>query len=138
MQESQDRALCEAIAAESGAETLPMPHHPAHLLGVMAQLEAVIAVRLHGAIFAASAGVPVLCVSYDPKVDALAAQLGAPTVPPRALQAGLVEAWAAFPRDALRARLQETVPALQQTAQHLLARVQESTKPFSEPVQGIL
>jgi polysaccharide pyruvyl transferase CsaB len=138
MQESQDRALCEAIAAATGAQALPPPQHPAQLLGVTAQLEAVIAVRLHGAIFAASAGVPVLCVSYDPKVDALAAQLGAPTVPLMALQAGLVEAWAAFPRDALRARLQETVPALRQTAQHLLARIQEFTKSFSEPVQGIL
>jgi polysaccharide pyruvyl transferase WcaK-like protein len=94
----------------------------------MAHLQAMVAIRLHGAIFAASAGVPVLCVSYDPKVDALAAQLGAPTVPPRALQAGLVEAWAAFPRDALRARLQETVPVLRQTAHDLLTRVQQSLK----------
>jgi polysaccharide pyruvyl transferase CsaB len=138
MQESQDRALCEAIAAATGAQALPPPQHPAQLLGVMAHLQAMVAIRLHGAIFAASAGVPVLCVSYDPKVDALAAQLGAPTVPPRALQAGLVEAWAAFPREALQARLQETVPALRQTAQHLLARIQEFTKSFSEPVQGIL
>ena len=138
MQESQDRALCEAIAAETGAHMLPPPQHPAQLLGIMAQLEAMVAMRLHGAIFAASAGVPVLCVSYDPKVDALAAQLGTPTMPLHALDAGLAEAWTAFPHTALRARLQQTVPALQQAAHRLLARVQEFTKPFSEPVQGIL
>jgi polysaccharide pyruvyl transferase CsaB len=123
MQESQDRALCEAIAAETGAHALPAPQHPAQLLGVMARLEAMVAMRLHGAIFAASAGAPVLCVSYDPKVDALAAQISAPTVPLRALNGGLAEAWGAFPREALRARLQETTPALQHAAHDLLQRV---------------
>jgi len=125
MQESQDRALCEAIAAESGAQVLQSPQHPAQLLGVMAHLEAMVAMRLHGAIFAASAGAPVLCVSYDPKVDALAAQLDAPTVPLSALGGGLAEAWAAFPRETHRARLQETVPALQAAAHGLLTRVRQ-------------
>jgi polysaccharide pyruvyl transferase WcaK-like protein len=120
MQESQDRTLCETIAAATGATTLPPPQHPAQLLGVMARLEAMVAMRLHGAIFAASVGAPVLCVSYDPKVDALAAQLGAPTVPLSALDGGLAEAWAAFPREALRARLQETVPTLRHAAHSLL------------------
>jgi len=133
MQESQDRALCEAIAAATGATTLPPPQHPAQLLGVMAHLQAMVAMRLHGAIFAASAGAPVLCVSYDPKVDALATQLGAPTVPLRALNGGLAEAWAAFPHEALQARLQQTVPALRQTAHALLTRVQQFLKPCFAP-----
>ncbi len=125
MQESQDRALCEAIAAESGAQTLPPPQHPAQLLGVMARLEAMIAMRLHGAIFAASAGAPVLCVAYDPKVDALAAQIDAPTVPLHALQTEMLQAWVAFPRETLRARLQQTAPALKNAACGLLKRVQK-------------
>ena len=125
MQETQDRALCEAIAAATGAQVLPPPQHPAQLLGVMAHLQAMVAMRLHGAIFAASAGAPVLCVSYDPKVDALAAQLGAPTVPLRALGGELAEAWGAFPREALQARLQQTVPALRCATYLLLARVQQ-------------
>jgi polysaccharide pyruvyl transferase CsaB len=128
MQESQDRALCEAIAAETGAHTLPPPQRPAQLLGTIAQLEAMIAMRLHGAIFAASAGVPVLCVSYDPKVDALAEQIEAPTVPLHALNTGLAEAWTTFPHTALRARLQETVPPLRQTVHDLLTRVQQFLK----------
>jgi len=137
MQETQDRALCKAIAAETGAATLPTPQHPAQLLGVMAHLQAMVAMRLHGAIFAASAGAPVLCVSYDPKVDALAGQLGAPTVPLHALDGGLADAWAALPREALRTRLQQTAPALQHAAQSLLQRVQaacqRSPETFTPP-----
>lgn len=125
MQESQDRALCEAIAAESGAQALPPPQHPAQLLGVMAQLEAMVAMRLHGAIFAASSGAPVLCVAYDPKVDALAAQLDAPTVPLHTLPNGLAQAWEAFPRETLRARLQQTTPALKSAACGLLERLHQ-------------
>lgn len=123
MQETQDRALCEAIAAETGATALPPPQHPAQLLGVMAHLEAMIAMRLHGAIFAASAGVPVLCIAYDPKVDALAQQLGMPRVSLHALPTGLIDAWAMFPRESLRASLQRVVPTLRGTAQGLLRRV---------------
>lgn len=123
MQETQDRALCEAIASETGATALPPPQHPAQLLGVMAHLEAMIAMRLHGAIFAASADVPVLCIAYDPKVDALAQQLGMPMMPLHALPAGLIEAWGAFPRESLKAHLQQIVPALRGTAGGLLQRV---------------
>jgi polysaccharide pyruvyl transferase WcaK-like protein len=130
MQETQDRALCETIAAATGARVFPPPQHPAQLLGVMARLEAMVAMRLHGAIFAASAGAPVLCVRYDPKVDALAAQISAPTVPLRALNGGLAEAWGAFPREALRARLHETVPALRAAAKGLLARVEQTLEGY--------
>ena len=42
---------------------------------------AAMSVRLHTLILAAAAGRPVLAISYDPKVDALAAQLGAPCIP---------------------------------------------------------
>jgi hypothetical protein len=45
----------------------PPPEHPAQLLGLMGQLRAMVSMRLHGAIFAAAQGVPLLCLPYDPK-----------------------------------------------------------------------
>ncbi len=94
MQESQDRALCEAIARATNALLLPEPSHPAQLLGVMQNLQAMVAVRLHGAIFALSQGVPTLCVVYDPKVRALAEQVAMPTVElDEALTQQLPSAW---------------------------------------------
>jgi polysaccharide pyruvyl transferase CsaB len=87
MQESQDRPLCEAIAhavkAQQGVQPLvaPPPEHPAQLLGLMGQLQAMVSMRLHGAIFAAAQGVPLLCLPYDPKVSALCQQIGAALLP---------------------------------------------------------
>jgi polysaccharide pyruvyl transferase CsaB len=87
MQESQDRPLCEAIAhavkALQGVQPLvaPPPEHPAQLLGLMGQLQAMVSMRLHGAIFAAAQGIPLLCLPYDPKVHALSQQIGAALLP---------------------------------------------------------
>jgi polysaccharide pyruvyl transferase WcaK-like protein len=39
-------------------------------------MDAVIAMRLHAGILAATVGVPPMMISYDPKVDAFARQLG--------------------------------------------------------------
>ncbi len=125
MQESQDRALCEAIAAETDAAVLPSPTHPAQLLGVMRHLHGMAAMRLHGAIFAAAQGTPVLCVAYDPKVDALAKQIGALCVGLESIEQSLIPAWEAFQaqRDALRQRMQERTAALRDSATALLQRV---------------
>jgi polysaccharide pyruvyl transferase WcaK-like protein len=87
MQESQDRPLCEAIAQAVQERqgvlppVAPPPEHPAQLLGLMGQLQAMVSMRLHGAIFAAAQGVPLLCLPYDPKVHALAQQVGAALLP---------------------------------------------------------
>ncbi len=86
MQETQDRPLCEAIADAVQARTgvrpviAPPPAHPAQLMGLMASLQAMVSMRLHGAIFAAAQRVPLLCIRYDPKVDALAKQIGVPVL----------------------------------------------------------
>ena len=83
-----------------GAWHLPM-HLPDDVLGTPCELDwdaagvspfpsvmkalvgsrAAVSVRLHTLILGAAAGRPVLAISYDPKVDALAAQLGAPCIP---------------------------------------------------------
>ena len=50
--------------------SLPGPLPPELAIGVMARMEIVVSMRLHGLIFAAGHGVPLVGVSYDPKVTA--------------------------------------------------------------------
>lgn len=125
MQESQDRALCETIAAASNSRVLPPPTHPAQLLGVMPHLHGMVAMRLHGAIFAAAQGTPVLCISYDPKVDALANQLRAPHLELAKLGTERLQAWQAFhtQREALQEQLRVHAAPLHEAATTLLNRV---------------
>ncbi len=46
-------------------------------IGVLSQMRAVVSMRLHGLIFAASQGVPLVGISYDPKVTAFLDSVGA-------------------------------------------------------------
>ena len=45
-------------------------------IGVLARMRAVVSMRLHGLIFSASQGVPLVGVSYDPKVRAFLHYIG--------------------------------------------------------------
>lgn len=73
----------DALAAEMIARHMRSPSHivrgvlPAHLtIGVLARMRAVVSMRLHGLIFSASQGVPLVGVSYDPKVRAFLHYIG--------------------------------------------------------------
>lgn len=50
--------------------TIPGPLPTPMTIGIMARMDAVVSMRLHGLIFAAGQGVPLIGVSYDPKVTA--------------------------------------------------------------------
>jgi polysaccharide pyruvyl transferase WcaK-like protein len=127
MQETQDRALCEAIAAASNARVLPPPSHPTQLLGVMQHLHGMVAMRLHGAIFAAAQGTPVLGVSYDPKVDALVSQLHAPHIGLAQVQTELLPAWEAFRTQhaILSEHIRQHATHLRESATALLKRIRD-------------
>ncbi len=117
MQESQDRPLCEQIAYRAETPVLPPPHHPAELMGAMTHLHAMVAMRLHGAIFALAQATPTLCIAYDPKVEALARQTGTPLMnSPSLTEEALVKAWHAF---------EPQIPALQQTLPSTLRPLKE-------------
>ena len=77
----RDRAFADAVrglAAQDGT-TLPIEElgpDPRQALEVLAGLEAVVTVRLHGLLLAALAGTPAVPIAYDDKVASMARQLG--------------------------------------------------------------
>lgn len=70
----QDLPLLAEIGGRLGTPhaVLRSATDPAQLQAVVAACQVMLAMRLHGAIFAVAAGVPCLAMAYDPKVEALA------------------------------------------------------------------
>jgi polysaccharide pyruvyl transferase WcaK-like protein len=100
MQCSQDLGFARSAAAAMPVEAVIAPPMSARqLLALTAGCDLVIGMRLHALIFGALAGVPLVGISYDPKVDGLMEQLGlaAATSVERlddsALSRSIVEAW---------------------------------------------
>jgi polysaccharide pyruvyl transferase CsaB len=71
------RRLAEAIGVHGAIAPLLLTTvpTPSEWLALVGQLDLLLAMRLHALIFAAAAGVPLLGISYDPKVDSLLARL---------------------------------------------------------------
>ena len=68
-----DSDAAKAVIAglsETPYRALPGPLPPELAIGVISRMEIVVSMRLHGLIFAAGRGVPLVGVSYDPKVTA--------------------------------------------------------------------
>jgi polysaccharide pyruvyl transferase CsaB len=78
MDRNEDPTLIEEIASKHGGKMpdLKKLDTPRQVQDRMARMDAVLALRLHAGILAATVGVPPMMVSYDPKVDAFAKQLG--------------------------------------------------------------
>ncbi|NJK35815.1 MAG: polysaccharide pyruvyl transferase CsaB [Oscillatoriales cyanobacterium SM2_2_1] len=78
-QPSQDRAIAEAIVQQIPQRSqLILEDSPRRLKGLFRGVELVIAMRLHALIMAAAEGARCWALSYDPKVDALMAELPLP------------------------------------------------------------
>lgn len=73
-----DGPLIDAISKKNGGKVpeLRKLNGPKSLQERIMRMDSVIAMRLHAGILAASVGIPPYLVSYDPKVNALANQLG--------------------------------------------------------------
>lgn len=114
---------------------LPGPLSSALAIGLMSRMQVVVSMRLHGLIFAAGQGVPLVGVSYDPKVTAFLRCVDGGCVPLESLETGelcrLIDEAAARRGDA--AALEENVRKLRaiehrsmETAARLLGKeVQE-------------
>jgi len=81
-QPEDDLNLAWRVASEAAAPVtiLDQALEPRELLGVVARLDLLVSMRLHGLIFAASAQVPAIALSYDPKVEAFASRAGQPMI----------------------------------------------------------
>jgi polysaccharide pyruvyl transferase CsaB len=122
---AQDLEVSEAVAAAAQGRVIAA-ETPAELLGLIGTMDVMVAVRLHGLVFAAAQGVPAVGVAYDPKVTAFMAELGLPGVLPLdatglALAEALARAW--HGRIALRSRVRAALPRLQARATEGIERV---------------
>lgn len=74
----EDGAATEAVRSLMKADTAVISEamDSALTIGVLARMRVVVSMRLHGLIFAASQGIPIVGVSYDPKVTAFLDSVG--------------------------------------------------------------
>lgn len=81
MHDPVDRqASMAAIEDIPNADVVPPGASLDEQLAAIGSASLVVGMRLHALILAAAAGVPALAISYDPKVEAFAAQVGQPVV----------------------------------------------------------
>lgn len=89
-----DAAVAERVLARMGradrAAVLSGDREPAVLAALLGRCDLVVGMRLHSLVVASASGVPVVALSYDPKVDLAMAQIGAErfVVPLRDVEAG--------------------------------------------------
>jgi polysaccharide pyruvyl transferase CsaB len=98
LQRAQDAGICSRLAERTGGSVLPGEYTPQEWMALASQMDLFFGMRLHALIFAAAAGVPLVGLSYDPKVTSLLSRLG--ELPTASL--------AAFDADAVRQALRDT------------------------------
>ncbi|MCL6519797.1 MAG: polysaccharide pyruvyl transferase CsaB [Armatimonadetes bacterium] len=92
---------------------------PEQLLGIICASKMVVSMRLHALIFAAASGIPMLGITYDPKVESFLKSVGQENMSLEDLKSGklprrVLDTW--HKRDVLSARLAEKVPAFKDAA----------------------
>lgn len=128
MQAPNDVLMASRISRTLGdrVAVLPGEYAPAQVMGVISACRMVVAMRLHALIFAASAGVPAIGISYDPKVESFLQAAGQDGISLDETASGMLaervmQSWGR--RDELSARLAETVPGMRALAERNFALV---------------
>lgn len=119
MHPHHDLALARDLAARAGPSAraaAPDPADTTAFLAILAEAGLIVSMRLHALVLAAAAGTAAVAVSYDPKVDAAALELGMPSL-------GRVEALP--PLEALLPRLRDAVAGIPASTEALRSRVPE-------------
>lgn len=72
MQHPNDIPVIQSIISQMSGKGLYLknPYNVASILGVISRMEMIVGMRLHSLIYAASLGIPVVGLVYDPKVEA--------------------------------------------------------------------
>ena len=80
MQKAFDTKLCQGVAAliKRDSYVLEETLVPEEMIALFGEFDLVIAMRLHALIFAAIAGVPMVGLGYDPKINSFLSQIGMP------------------------------------------------------------
>lgn len=77
----KDAGICSKIKALSKAPIEILSNsNPLEIMGMIAQMDLIIGMRLHSLIFAANTNVPAIGISYDPKVDGFMEGVGLPVL----------------------------------------------------------
>lgn len=114
LQPDRDTEPSQALARRVGG-TVVTPRTPREIVGLIGCVDLVVAMRLHALIFAASRGIPMLGLSYDPKVERFCERAGGMHLP-----LGQAD------------RLAETLPHFLNGRAHLRRLLQERVEPMRE------
>jgi len=130
----RDRAFAKAVRGLSTRDSTTLPIEelspdPRHAIEVLAGLQAVVTVRLHGLLLAALAGTPAVPIAYDDKVSSMARQLGLDEIcqPAAGLTGhGIIGALAAVQTAAQQERVADRVSEMRSSATLLRSLIEEA------------
>jgi len=133
LQSAQDAGVCRRLAERTGGCVLPGDYAPGEWMALAGQMDMFLGMRLHALIFAAAAGVPLVGLSYDPKVTSLLARLG--DLPGASLGAFDAAALRQALRDTWNVRERQRVQ-IQGAARELAAAAEVSARRAAELLGG--
>jgi polysaccharide pyruvyl transferase CsaB len=129
LQRAQDAGMCRRLAELTGGCVLPGDYAPGEWMALAGQMDLFFGMRLHALIFAAATGVPLVGLSYDPKVTSLLSRLG--NLPAVSLTTFDAEALRQALRDTWNVRERRSVQ-IQEAARELAAAAETSARRAAE------